>query len=98
MSEMSRVDVRQALEDAAFGGPLDQALTQMAVSQAKLVLAAATIKPMPAVDALAVGQILQRYEALVEAVRWVSEARERGNMVDFWRIVAIVEELARRAL
>ena len=82
MPEMTRVEARQRLEAAAFGGPLDQAVTQLETQNAKLLLAAATFKPLAPADAVALGGIVERYERLTALVRAISEARLRGKLVD----------------
>lgn len=86
-NKMSRVQARQALEAAAFGGPLDQAVTQVEVADAKLLLAAATIKPMRAENAVAIGALLERYEALVNEVRQMVLARDQDSVL-FWTCVS----------
>ena len=92
---MTRVEARQRLEAAAFGGPLDQAVTQLETQNAKLLLAAATFKPLAPADAVALGGIVERYERLTALVRAISEARLRGNTVDFWRHVGALEGVVR---
>jgi hypothetical protein len=62
---------------------------------AKLLLAGGTLKPLRAEAAVAIGVYLERYEELLRAARALSEARERGNTVDFWRSIATIETLAR---
>lgn len=101
----SRAEARRILELAAYGAPMPVPADMTELGAAKLILAHGTLKPLSGEEAVAIGVILSDYEqlmalqplyeALIQAVRWVTEARERGNQVDFWRNIAIIEALAR---
>ena len=72
------------------------------VKKARLTVASATNRPMAAREALAIGELLNvliaadaLYCQLLELACRLCEARERGNMVDFWRAVGEIERFVR---
>lgn len=97
MSEIipSRAEARRILEMAAYGAPMPVPADMTELGAAKLLLAGGTLKALSGEAAVAIGAHLAHYEELLRAARALSEARERGNTVDFWRSIATIETLAR---
>jgi len=95
MQALTRVEARRLLEAAAYGSPMPVPADMTELGTAKLLLAGATLKRMPAEAAVAIGVYLERYERMLAVAQALSEALERGNPVDMWRHISTIKALAR---